>query len=158
MKVTLFRAQNSSLSTTDVGKRITGATLSILLAVTAMATRADVASRVLESNSASHKGVLAHVHDASEQGRKSEPIFFGQGLRKVGSMAPDFQIRIVEPEDIPGDVAPGSLVVLTPEGDQVVNIQSECKTVTKLRALVVGSTNAPGVAAQKVAAYFEYDH
>jgi hypothetical protein len=116
-----------------------------------------VTSRVLESNSTTHKGVLAYVHDASEQGRRTESFFFGQGLRKVRSMAPDFQIQIVGPEEIPGGALPGSFVVLTPLGDRVVTMLHGCKTATALRALILDARTAMGEQAPKLAAYFEYD-
>ena len=157
MKVTPRHTQSAFLSAGSIGKRVTNAALAILLAVTATAALADVASRVSESNSTTHKGVLAYVHDASEQGRRTESFFFGKGLRKVSSVAPDFQIQIVEPEDIPGGALPGSFVVLTPPGDRVVTMLHGCKTTTALRALILEARTAMGEATPKLAAYFEYD-
>lgn len=153
MKFTLLQAQSSNLSIGMVGKRITRTTLAVLLVVTASATLADVASRVQESNSTDHKGVLTFVRDSSPQGRRTESLFFGQGLRKVSAVAPDFQIQIVEPEDIPGGALPGSFVVLTPAGDRVVAMHPGCKTVNDLRALVVRAKETLGGATPTVAAY-----
>jgi len=158
MKVTPRQTPSAILSTGRLGKQIVNAALASLLAVTATATVADVASRVQESNSSAHHGVLAFVRDASPQGLRLEQHFFGQGLRKVSAVAPDFQIQIVESEDIPGGALPGSFVVLTRAGDRVVALQHGCKTETDLRALVADARGALGNSAPVVAAYFEYDH
>jgi hypothetical protein len=158
MKIKQRQVQSANLSIGTVGKRIVSTTLAIVLWASATASLADVASRVTESNATEHKGVLVFVRDASPHGRRTEKLFFGQGLRKVSVVAPDFQVQIVEPEDIPGGALPGSFVVLTPAGDRVVAMHPGCKTVTDLRALVVRAKETLNSATPTVALYFEYDH
>ncbi len=68
MKVTPRQTPSAILPTGRLGKQIVNATLASLLAVTATATVADVASPVQESNSSAHHGVLAFVRDSSPQG------------------------------------------------------------------------------------------
>lgn len=157
MKATPHQTPSTNLSTGRIGKWIGNAALAIALAISATTALADVTSRVLESNSTAHKGVLAFVRDASPQVRRTEQHFFGQGLRKVSAVAPDFQIQIVEPEDIPGGALPGSFVVLTPAGDRVVAMQRGCKTEMDLRAVIADARGALSSSAPTVAAYFEYD-
>jgi hypothetical protein len=158
MKVTSRQIPSAILSAGRIGKQIVNVAFAILLAATATATVADVASRVQESNSSAHNGVLAFVRDSSPQGLRLEQQFFGQGLRKVSAVASDFQIQIVESEDIPGGALPGSFVVLTQAGDRVVAMQHGCKTEADLRTLVAGARGALSRSTLVVAAYFEYDH
>lgn len=158
MKTATLQSQSTNLATAILCKRVATASLGILFAVTACVTWADVASRVQESNSTTHQGVLAYVRDASPQGRKAELAFFGQGLRKVSAAAPGFQIQIVEREDIPGGALPGSFVILTPRGDKVVATQRRCNTVADLRSLVASSSVTLRAASVAAVPYFEYDH
>ena len=157
MKITPRQTPNAKQIMGRLGKRITNAALTILLAATTTTALADVASRVVESNSTAHKGVLAFVRDSGPLSRRTEQHFFGQGLRKVSVVAPDFQIQIVEPEDIPGGAPAGSFVALTPAGDRVVTMQRGCKSEADLRSLVNAARDALASAAPTVVAYFEYD-
>jgi hypothetical protein len=129
----------------------------LLLAPSSFNALADVASRVQESNSTTHKGVLAYVHDTSPQGRKTERSFFGDGLDKVSAAAPGFLIQIVEREDIPGGALPGSFVILTPAGDRVVALQRGYNTVADLRSLVARASTVIAGSSQVKVGYFEYD-
>lgn len=129
----------------------------LVLATSPLTSLADVASRVLESGSTTHRGVLAYVRDASHQGRKIEHAFFGEGLGKVRTVAPDFQIQIVEREDIPGGALPGSFVILTPSGERVISMQRGYNKLGDLRALVGASSAALDRASSDSIAFFEYD-
>jgi hypothetical protein len=132
--------------------------IGILLAVTACGTWADVASRVQESNSTTHEGVLAYVRDASPQGRKTERSLLGEDLRKVSAAAPGFLIQIVGPEEIPGGALPGSVVILTPSGDKVVAARPGPITTADLRSLVASASVALQSDSVAAVPYFEYDH
>jgi|GEM_PF-4915427 len=158
MDITTLQSQNTNLSTAVLCKRVATVSLGILLAITSSVTWADVASRVQESNSTTHKGVLAYVRDGSARGRKIERAFFGEGLGKVSAAAPGFQIFIVKGEDIPGGAMPSSFVILTPSGDRVIARQRGYDTIAGLRSLVASSSAALEAASRTQAAYFEYDH
>jgi hypothetical protein len=136
---------------------LASASMGLLLAASSFNALADVASRVQESNSTTHKGVLAYVHDTSPQGRKTERSFFGDGLDKVSAAAPGFLIQIVEREDIPGGALPGSFVILTPAGDRVVALQRGYNTVADLRSLVARASTVIAGSSQVKVGYFEYD-
>lgn len=154
----LFCITNSrGMKMRNFKKLITTGSVGLLLGAGSTLAWADVASRVQESNSTTHKGVLAYVHDTSAQGRKTERAFFGEGLSKVSAAAPGFQIQIVEREDIPGGALPGSFVVLTPSGDRVVAMQRGYNTIADLRAFVAGASAALGTASPAAVAFFEYD-
>lgn len=103
---------------------------------------ASVASRVQESNSYAHSGVLAFVRDPSPTGLKIEKYFFGLGVGAVASAAPGFQIQIVEPSDVPGGALPGSFVVLTPFGNRVVAMQRGYNTMSDLAAFMTVARQA----------------
>ncbi len=136
---------------------LASASMGLLLATSSFNALADVASRVQESASTTHKGVLAYIHDTSPQGRKTERTFFGEGVGKVSAAAPGFQIQIVEREDIPGGALPGSFVVLTPDGDRIVAIQRGYNTIDDLRALVAIASTAIAGSSQVKDGYFEYE-
>ena len=136
---------------------LASASLGLLLAATSSSALADVASRVQESNSTSHKGVLANIHDPSPKGRKTERSFFGEGVGTVSAAAPGFQIQIVEREDIPGGALPGSFVVLTADGGRIVAMQRGYNTVADLRALVAIASTAIVGSVQVKDGYFEYE-
>jgi hypothetical protein len=136
---------------------LASASMGLLLATSSFNALADVASRVQESASTTHKGVLAYIHDTSPQGRKTERTFFGEGVGTVSAAAPGFQIQIVEREDIPGGALPGSFVVLTPDGDRIVAIQRGYNTVADLRALVAIASPAIAGSSQVKDGYFEYE-
>ena len=158
MKTTTLQSTRTKLSAATLCKRAATVSFGILLAATACGTWADVASRVQESNSTSHKGVLAYVRDAGPQGRKTERSLFGEDLRKVSAAAPDFLIQIVEPEDIPGRGVPGSVVILTPGGDRVVATRRGRITTADLRSLVASASAAMQSGLVFAVPYFEYDY
>lgn len=131
----------------------------LLVGIGSTSVSASVGSRVQESNSSIHPGVLAYVRDASPVGLKIEKYFFGQGMDKVVSAAPRFLIQIVEPAEIPGGALPGSFVILTPAGNRVVAMQRGYNTISDLKAFVAvtmptlyhfptGYAPAPNVAQQ----------
>ena len=136
---------------------LASASMGLLLATSSFNALADVASRVQESASTTHKGVLAYIHDTSPQGRKTERTFFGEGVGKVSAAAPGFQIQIVEREDIPGGALPGSFVVLTPAGDRVVAMQRGYNTFADLRSLIANSHSALRTVSVAALPHFEYD-